>query len=113
MRIQYRRMINYSVRRYQNQIISRVMQHEGPTGLPARLAQLYSAHLPSFTIRPSPALAWFDYQALRRIRRAAEFRPPAPPLRSEEHTSELQSLIRSSFAGFCLKKNTLVTSPPP
>src|SRR3546814_9869148 len=73
-------MINYSVRRYQNQIISRVMQNEGPTGLPARLAQLYSAHLPSFTIRPSPALAWFDYQALRRIRRAAEFSPPAPPL---------------------------------
>src|SRR3546814_20671713 len=73
MRIQYRRMINYSVRRYQNQLISRVMQNEGPTGLPARLAQLYSAHLPSFTIRPSPALAWFDYQALRRIRRAAEF----------------------------------------
>src|SRR3546814_10869258 len=27
-------------------------------------------------------------------------------LRSEEHTSELQSLIRNSYAGFCLKKNT-------
>src|SRR3546814_6943196 len=103
MRIQYRRMINYSVRRYQNQIISRVMQNEGPTGLPARLAQLYSAHLPSFKIRPSPALAWFDYQALRRIRRAAEFSPPAP--RSEEHTSELQSIMRSSYAVFCLKKH--------
>src|SRR3546814_4934741 len=25
-------------------------------------------------------------------------------LRSEEHTSELQSLMRSSYAGFCLKK---------
>src|SRR3546814_7881928 len=25
--------------------------------------------------------------------------------RSEEHTSELQSLMRSSYAGFCLKKN--------
>src|SRR3546814_6540138 len=24
--------------------------------------------------------------------------------RSEEHTSELQSLMRSSYAGFCLKK---------
>src|SRR3546814_4163315 len=41
MRILYRRMINYSVRRYQNMIISRVMKTEGPTGLPARLAQLY------------------------------------------------------------------------
>src|SRR3546814_3114685 len=27
-------------------------------------------------------------------------------LRSEEHTSELQSLMRSSYAVFCLKKNT-------
>src|SRR3546814_5753106 len=26
--------------------------------------------------------------------------------RSEEHTSELQSLMRISYAGFCLKKNT-------
>src|SRR3546814_1792157 len=26
------------------------------------------------------------------------------PLRSEEHTSELQSLMRSSYAVFCLKK---------
>src|SRR3546814_1459264 len=25
-------------------------------------------------------------------------------MRSEEHTSELQSLMRSSYAGFCLKK---------
>src|SRR3546814_5742662 len=26
--------------------------------------------------------------------------------RSEEHTSELQSLMRTSYAGFCLKKQT-------
>src|SRR3546814_3352962 len=42
--------------------------------------------------------------------------PPAPVLapqeglarvrRSEEHTSELQSLMRSSYAVFCLKKKT-------
>src|SRR3546814_10769999 len=29
-----------------------------------------------------------------------------PPLRSEEHTSELQSLMRISYAVFCLNKNT-------
>src|SRR3546814_10569306 len=29
-------------------------------------------------------------------------------LRSEEHTSELQSLMRNSYAVFCLKKNTLI-----
>src|SRR3546814_10038389 len=27
-------------------------------------------------------------------------------MRSEEHTSELQSLMRNSYAVFCLKKNT-------
>src|SRR3546814_1330960 len=30
--------------------------------------------------------------------------PPAPRIRSEEHTSELQSLMRISYAVFCLKK---------
>src|SRR3546814_7565458 len=39
------------------------------------------------------------------------------PERSEEHTSELQSLMRSSYAVFCLKKKTnnitkLVTNTP-
>src|SRR3546814_4988744 len=51
---------------------------------------------------------------------AAEFLQPAPAfldglfgfiylkktLRSEEHTSELQSLMRISYAVFCLKKTT-------
>src|SRR3546814_10030103 len=31
------------------------------------------------------------------------------PPRSEEHTSELQSLMRISYAVFCLKKNTYNT----
>src|SRR3546814_5520470 len=31
---------------------------------------------------------------------------PQRPLRSEEHTSELQSLMRISYAVFCLKKKT-------
>src|SRR3546814_7392568 len=30
----------------------------------------------------------------------------ASPVRSEEHTSELQSLMRISYAVFCLKKKT-------
>src|SRR3546814_4260948 len=37
-----------------------------------------------------------------RWRRAASSRPPGT--RSEEHTSELQSLMRISYAVFCLKK---------
>src|SRR3546814_7475741 len=31
---------------------------------------------------------------------------PASEVRSEEHTSELQSLMRTSYAVFCLKKQT-------
>src|SRR3546814_3605782 len=33
--------------------------------------------------------------------------------RSEEHTSELQSLMRISYAVFCLKKKTNNAMPPP
>src|SRR3546814_5203584 len=33
-------------------------------------------------------------------------RPDAGSLRSEEHTSELQSLMRISYAVFCLKKKS-------
>src|SRR3546814_5439075 len=33
-------------------------------------------------------------------------RPGRPDSRSEEHTSELQSLMRISYAVFCLKKTT-------
>src|SRR3546814_3460740 len=38
---------------------------------------------------------------------------PAPPRdRSEEHTSELQSLMRISYAVFCLKKKKINTARP-
>src|SRR3546814_2211448 len=36
------------------------------------------------------------------------FRTNCSDQRSEEHTSELQSLMRISYAVFCLKKNTIV-----
>src|SRR3546814_4184488 len=37
---------------------------------------------------------------------AAPIPPPTHIVRSEEHTSELQSLMRNSYAVFCLKKKT-------
>src|SRR3546814_13045006 len=60
----------------------------------------------------------FPYTTLFRSRRCAPRQspwrrnrqwPPAagPPWRSEEHTSELQSLMRISYAVFCLKKKKL------
>src|SRR3546814_7409394 len=39
---------------------------------------------------------------LEMLDRVGEEQPP--PVRSEEHTSELQSLMRISYAVFCLKK---------
>src|SRR3546814_7362206 len=41
----------------------------------------------------------FDYQVETAL----------PGVRSEEHTSELQSLMRISYAVFCLKKKTIHT----
>src|SRR3546814_1772314 len=37
-------------------------------------------------------------------KRNHRLKPPATKTRSEEHTSELQSLMRISYAVFCLKK---------
>src|SRR3546814_6680551 len=40
---------------------------------------------------------------------AGEIVWPYPQIRSEEHTSELQSLMRISYAVFCLNKKTNIT----
>src|SRR3546814_5451440 len=45
----------------------------------------------------------------RRFARALEEDPERTKGRSEEHTSELQSLMRISYAVFCLKKKTNTT----
>src|SRR3546814_3623077 len=37
---------------------------------------------------------------------------PSEDVRSEEHTSELQSLMRISYAVFCLKKTKILTPHP-
>src|SRR3546814_2025864 len=48
---------------------------------------------------------------VRDIDRAFDQRYPAGSLsRSEEHTSELQSLMRISYAVFCLKKKKITAS---
>src|SRR3546814_3607515 len=56
-----------------------------------------------FTINPMPAFG--------NCAPAPMFTPTALSCRSEEHTSELQSLMRISYAVFCLtKKNHVNTS---
>src|SRR3546814_5358253 len=59
-------------------------------------------------VRPTQSAIAFRFASLRVTR---PFRPPTPSAhfrpsiaRSEEHTSELQSLMRISYAVFCLKK---------
>src|SRR3546814_3843122 len=47
----------------------------------------------------------------RFARTQAQSHQPIGP-RSEEHTSELQSLMRLSYAVFCLKKNNTTTPSP-
>src|SRR3546814_3850319 len=52
-----------------------------------------------------PALREFAPDAAIETERLATVPPLSP--RSEEHTSELQSLMRISYAVFCLKKTTI------
>src|SRR3546814_7152160 len=54
------------------------------------------------SIKFSPGPDSSDY--VWRLRRSF---PPSSIERSEEHTSELQSLLRTSYAVFCLKKKKL------
>src|SRR3546814_8010308 len=58
-----------------------------------------------------------DYSSLRRDYDTrgdllAKAREEANALRSEEHTSELQSLMRSQYAVFCLEKKILLHTTP-
>src|SRR3546814_6512639 len=88
-----------------------------------------NAAKPPVDIRPVAAAnfeawlpLWKGYQAFYNVDIAdavtrttwERFLDPAEPMhaalaRSEEHTSELQSLMRTSYAVFCLKKKTMTT----
>ncbi|MEM1197405.1 MAG: glycosyltransferase family A protein [Pseudomonadota bacterium] len=68
---QYKRMVNYSVRHYQNRIISDIMRGPGPGALPERLSSHYARWLPRFARRRHPLLWWVDRAALKRMEAAA------------------------------------------
>ena len=70
-RLQYRRMINYSQRHYQNLLSSSLLESGGATALPRELAPLYKAALGDW--RPRLGVAgWFDRLALRRMAEVAK-----------------------------------------
>src|SRR3546814_9576997 len=67
-------------------------------------ARFLNEHL-SVNIVCRPVLVHKHMRATLVLLRASPIIGPAPfAFRSEEHTSELQSLMRSSYAVFCLKK---------
>src|SRR3546814_8958073 len=67
-------------------------------------AQLMSQCLPYHPTDLSPYLPYLPYQRLKPC-------STCQALRSEEHTSELQSLMRNSYAVFCLKKQKTLQYP--
>jgi glycosyltransferase involved in cell wall biosynthesis len=71
-KVQYARQINYSVRHFQNQIISDIMRAKGPNALPAMLSRSYPYYLKSFRPRFALSQFWFDFRALRRMHNAAQ-----------------------------------------
>src|SRR3546814_3398650 len=85
-------------------------RHAGPAGAADRIdvaaAQLDPAHGVVAGVGDVEHVA-LQADALRAIERGQLHRPvdeAGPAARSEEHTSELQSLMRISYAVFCLKK---------
>src|SRR3546814_1797733 len=73
---------------------------------PRATSTAYRSMVSAFATGPSGRVPWAGWgqstQCLSSVRTCA----PAsrPTWRSEEHTSELQSLMRISYAVFCLKK---------
>src|SRR3546814_2221601 len=51
-----------------------------------------------------PGAAALTPKQAERLDKQLAGKVPGEPMRSEEHTSELQSLMRISYAVFCLKK---------
>lgn len=69
-RLQYRRMINYSQRHFQNRLITGILESGGAAALPRRLAPLYADAMKGWRPR-SGVTGWFDRRALERMAKAA------------------------------------------
>lgn len=78
LRGQARRMVNYSLRHFQNRIVSDIMRGPGPAALPRQMEDLYPRYLGAFTPRRHPLWAWSDRQALARMRCCTAASPRSP-----------------------------------
>src|SRR3546814_5235210 len=65
---------------------------------------LFEGEVDEGILKPHRLLAAVDDVFLHRLGQAVAFLDEGVEQRSEEHTSELQSLMRNSYAVFCLKK---------
>src|SRR3546814_4739378 len=79
-----------------------------PPTLPKQCCRRKHRNLASVLIAPVQYVFWASTESIRPMRALSfSILPPILRiLRSEEHTSELQSLMRTSYAVFCLQKNT-------
>src|SRR3546814_8393059 len=88
--------------------IQTVAEFRGEHPLDRFVARILSAHVAKADAFPrhvaGPRIGRHDQDDVAEIDRLAVI---VSELRSEEHTSELQSLMRISYAVFCLKKQTL------
>src|SRR3546814_2037050 len=78
-------------------------------GYLASTNELISIHI-DMRIRRSAPMPGDLLDRLAAVRDAHAMLPKPPQARSEEHTSELQSLMRLSYAVFCLKKKNTQTT---
>src|SRR3546814_4223465 len=82
------------------------VEHHLVDSSPALLAHRFGAGTVHFRLREQSIgimIAWRRWRGCV----AGGKRRPGHFHRSEEHTSELQSLMRISYADFCLKKNKI------
>src|SRR3546814_1664999 len=88
-------------------LLLRTVFQERPVGLPRRatLGHWRVSSPPLATIASSFAIAppGFGRHAFCGLETSCAAHEALRPFRSEEHTSELQSLMRISYAVFCLK----------
>src|SRR3546814_10098267 len=72
----------------------------------ARLRSSNGPYPTGSSLLPELTLSTFRISCFSTVRRPTSPGSVRQPGRSEEHTSELQSLMRISYAVFCLKKKT-------
>src|SRR3546814_3615070 len=79
-------------------------RHESPIGLEGFAQRARAAYLKEKATGEHPAQIRNRFEALRKDKAPTQRGAVTRLTRSEEHTSELQSLMRISYAVFCLKK---------